>query len=291
MRLSSGTGWVLGLTVSAFLVVGTPTVPSARVQVATRQAPVNAADPRTMGSGAISGVVVDAATNSAVAGAVVQLAIEGKGRPGSAGSMLTDAKGRFVFVNLQPSDHFTIGVTKFGYLDGGHGFAHGPGTSGGRVALRNGEWVSNVRIPLWRPAAISGMVVDERGEPAVDVYVRVIAKVHVLGHDEFASGSSGLAVTTTDERGRYRFAGLAPGQYFVEVPSGTSIAAANVANAKALGHQRVDATPSNRFQLRGRSAARGRPLSYSAGASRWKTFRVSGHVRSRVADTGRSDAD
>src|SRR5207253_2024608 len=99
MRPGIRAGWVLALAVAAFLTADTPTARSIFIQ-----APAS-------NSGAISGVVVDTATNAAVAGALVQLAIEGKGRPGSSGSMLTDAKGRFVFVNLPPSDHFTIGVS------------------------------------------------------------------------------------------------------------------------------------------------------------------------------------
>ena len=36
------------------------------------------------------------------------------------------------------------------------------------------------------------------------MYVRALAKVDVLGRDEFATGP----LATTDERGRYRIAGL-----------------------------------------------------------------------------------
>lgn len=168
--------------------------------------------PLHQGTAAVSGVIVDGATQAPVGGALVQLSI-GDGRAvGSAGRQLTDSKGRFVFVDLQPTSRVTIRVSKLGYLDGGYG--SGPGASGKWVAVRDGEWVGNVRVPLWRPASLSGTVVDEQGDPVVNVYVLALAKVDVLGHDVFATGP----LATTDERGRYRIAGLPPGKYIVQVP-------------------------------------------------------------------------
>ena len=205
------------LVLASVLASAAAVVESAARQVPQPASPTRPITPSPMSAGptvtgAISGIVVDATTNAPVAAALVELSIEST-RPGSSGRAMTDAKGRFVFLDLPASDHFAVGVSKLGYLDGGASF--GPGTSGGRVSLRDGTWVSDLRVPLSRLGAIGGTVVDERGEPVVDVYVRAIAKVQVLGRDEFAAG----AYASTDERGRYRIAALAPGQYLVEVPS------------------------------------------------------------------------
>ena len=163
---------------------------------------------------AVSGTVVDGSTGAAVAGAIVALLVDGDEHKDSFNRRaLTDDKGRFVFDGLAPNDRFTIGASKPGYLDGG--FGDGPGASGGPVALREGEWRRDVRVKIWRPASVSGRVLDERGEPEVDVFVRVIRKVHLLGHDQLVAGT----VTTTDDRGQYRLANLPPGDYLVQVPS------------------------------------------------------------------------
>src|SRR5438094_360506 len=52
------------------------------------------------GSGAISGVVVDAATKSPLADSTVYLSTEGRGTVGSQSRQITDQKGRFAFTNL-----------------------------------------------------------------------------------------------------------------------------------------------------------------------------------------------
>ena len=166
-------------------------------------------------TGAISGVVVDGTTKAPLADAFVYLAIQGRGTAGSQSRQLTDAKGRFAFVNLLPNPKYTLSVTRFGYLDGGFRNDPTPGSTTSYVELSEGEWVNDVRVSLWRPAAIGGRVIDERGEPVVGVYVRVLARLRIHGRDELASGP----VTTTDDRGMYRIPGLFPGRYVVQVPS------------------------------------------------------------------------
>jgi hypothetical protein len=170
-----------------------------------------AVSPPVAAAGAISGTVVDARTGRPIADAVVSL--RGTSPLSSPGERLTDAKGRFVFRGLVASDYF-ITVTRFGYADGGFGrtpqFANG--TS---VALTDGQWFSDAHVRLWRPAAVSGSVTDERGEPVVGVPVRLLALLTVGGRQQLAAGPG----TTTDDRGAYRIAGLRPGRYIANVPS------------------------------------------------------------------------
>ena len=172
------------------------------------------APPLEPGTGAISGTVVDALTGRPLAGAVVYVGITGRGAVGQISRQLTDAKGRFVFVNLPAHDQFFINASRFGYENGGYGFTpirNAPT----RIRLGEGEWFKDARIALWRPAAIGGRVVDERGEPVVGVPVRLLAKILVGGRPQTAAGP----FATTDDRGVYRIAGLKPGTYFVQVPS------------------------------------------------------------------------
>jgi Carboxypeptidase regulatory-like domain len=167
------------------------------------------------GTGAVTGTVIDGLTNAPVADTVVYLTIDGRGSASAQGRQLTDEKGRFAFVNLAAGNHLTVSASKPGYLQGGFNLDNRPGSSGGRLDLHDGEWIASVRLVLWRPGAISGTVVDERGEPIVDVSVRVLVQASISGRPVLAAGP----VTRTDDRGVYRVADLAPGRYMVQVPS------------------------------------------------------------------------
>lgn len=167
--------------------------------------------------GAISGFVVDGSTGTPVADAVVAVVQAGGTTlpPGYQSRQLTDAKGRFAFLNLPSDGTFMIMTAKFGYLDGGYGRDSAPTDQLRSVVIAKGAWVGNLRVPIWRPAVISGTVRDESGEPQVGVLVRALARVRVAGRDEFAAGP----VTITDDLGRYRLSGLQPARYVIQVPS------------------------------------------------------------------------
>jgi hypothetical protein len=175
--------------------------------------PINHTD----GTGAISGVVLDGMTHRPIAGAQVYLGIQNYGPVGRSSRQITDPKGRFVFINLPAADAFFLNASKAGYSDGHYGDT-GPVTSGvaaGLIRLSAGQWFAEATIPLWRPGAIAGTIVDERGEPVVGIRVRVLSRILVAGAPHLAAGATSL----TDDRGRYRITGLAPGTYLVSVPS------------------------------------------------------------------------
>jgi hypothetical protein len=166
---------------------------------------------------AISGVVVDAVSGQPLAGAVVTLARLDVRLP--APRAVTDARGRFVFETLPASDGYYLGARRFGYAYTRYGWS-GPGQSLAikdiaTISLRPGQWVRDIRIPLWRLGSISGRVVDERGEPVVGVAVRAFSTRLVAGSRQLVAGP----IVTTDDRGVYRLADLDPGSYVVSVPS------------------------------------------------------------------------
>jgi hypothetical protein len=168
------------------------------------------------GTGAITGAVRDAATDRPVAGAIVMLEERQPGSPVRTRSYLqeTTPKGRFAFLNLPAAETYLLTSSKPGYLDGGHGRIdpRGPGTP---IALKDGEWLGDVRVTMSRPGSISGTVVDERGDPIVGAHVRVLPQVLIAGRTQWLAG----AVASTDDRGAYRIPGLGPGSYVVSVPS------------------------------------------------------------------------
>jgi hypothetical protein len=171
-----------------------------------------------IGTGAISGVITDGATKKPVGGAIVYLGIQGYGPVGRLARQVTDAKGRFVFVDLPQSDLFFLNVSKPGYNDGHYGDTGPIGVGilgGGHVKLGPGQWFPDANIPIYRPGAIGGTITDEHGDPVVGAHVRVLARINVVGLPHLANSGS----TTTDDRGRYRITNLPPGTYLVNVPS------------------------------------------------------------------------
>jgi hypothetical protein len=179
-------------------------------------------DPRT---GLIVGQVIDAGSNTPISGAIVEISPQPARvlqtdpftlrrlppvPPAPPARVMTSADGRFVFRAL-PKGTFIVTAIKPGYLQGAYGRRR-PGGERQTLALREGEKVAAARIYLWRHSAVSGVVVDEAGEPAVGIQVRAMVRTIASGRRGFDYvGTAGW----TDDRGIYRIHGLLPGDYIV----------------------------------------------------------------------------
>ena len=172
-----------------------------------------AQSPAPATTAAISGSVVDGATGRPIENAIVTLTRRTGGPLSFPTRLLTDAQGRFVFKDVPPGEGYSIGATRHGYLPADYGRSE-LGGAPQRISLRERQWISDARITMWRPGAISGTVLDEHGEPIVGIYVRALASVIVAGAPHYAAASP----TTTDDRGMYRISGLREGRYLVSVP-------------------------------------------------------------------------
>ncbi len=204
----TGTRRVLALMFVAAFGHGVSSGQLANQQAPGQQTPVQPA------RGAISGVVVDGASGSPVPDAVVSL-VGGSLPREYQRRLLSDARGRFVFLNLPDANGYQVSVWKFGHLEGGYGRDAAPSDPLRRIVVSNGAWVPNLRVPLWKPGAITGTVVDESGDPVVGVFVRALKQIRIAGRDELAVGP----MTVSDDYGRYRLHGIAPGRYVLQVPS------------------------------------------------------------------------
>ncbi|HUR21635.1 MAG TPA: carboxypeptidase-like regulatory domain-containing protein, partial [Vicinamibacterales bacterium] len=171
----------------------------------------------------VVGRVVDAATGQPVPEAEVTVAMRAPtppvaltgGLPGGGPTnvrLLTGTDGRFMVRDL-PAGNVQVSVKAPGYVNGSYGQTRPAGPSS-PIAISPENKIVAASIRLWKHAVVSGMVTDERNEPAVNVQVRTMVRSYRQGQPRFSSGGFGR----TDDRGMYRIAGLTPGDYIVLVP-------------------------------------------------------------------------
>jgi len=168
----------------------------------------SAAKPIEIGDGLILGRVVDGVERAGVSGAIVTLTQAGFAPV----RVQADADGRFAFRAL-PKGDFSIATSRPGYVDGAAGRTR-PGGPARSVSLTAEQRLGDVEIPMWKYAAIAGVVLDENNEPLVGAQIRVLRREYVSGRRRLTLG----ATDTTDDRGQYRISALEAGEYVVALP-------------------------------------------------------------------------
>jgi hypothetical protein len=122
---------------------------------------------------------------------------------------VTDDRGRFNCARLPPG-RYTVNVTRDGWVPASYG-AKRPLRAGTPIPLAAGQHAEIV-VRMMRGAVITGTLLDENGQPAVNA--RVVALRSMMQYGErrlVALGVPGVS----DDRGVYRIYGLAPGDYLV----------------------------------------------------------------------------
>ena len=122
----------------------------------------------------------------------------------------SDADGKFAFGSL-PVDRYTIGASKQPYLAMLAG-AKRPGRPGTPIVVANGQKIGDVAIRMQMGAAITGVVTDERGQPAADTAVMMM-QWRIENGERTLTRVAGPF--NSDDEGRYRAFGLPPGEYVV----------------------------------------------------------------------------
>jgi hypothetical protein len=149
----------------------------------------------------------------------------GPATPFPARRVMTGADGRFVFHSLPPGT-YQVSVTRDGYAaqpsmnqsaSAAMGLAarFSSGAAQERVTLSEGEIAGDLRLRLWQHGVITGIVLDEAGEPAIGVSVQAARRVMVAGAPRFVPVNP---EARADDRGVYRIPSLPPGDYIVMVP-------------------------------------------------------------------------
>jgi uncharacterized protein (DUF2141 family) len=159
-----------------------------------------------IGTGTIRGAVYADGSGTPVRRAQVRLtgAELGGGRFAT-----TNDQGVFEFVAL-PAGRYSLTASKASYVSSAFG-ARSAGRPGTPIQLAEGQTIEKAFIALARGGVITGIVVDDNGEPSPGTQVRVMR--FVMRSGERSVQQAGL--DTTDDRGMYRIYGLQPGEYLV----------------------------------------------------------------------------
>jgi uncharacterized protein (DUF2141 family) len=176
--------------------------------------------PLQTASGSLTGQVIDATNGQRLTGVTVSIA---GGGLKAAVKTVTDSDGQFHFTALERGT-YAVEARRGGYLDGAFGRRR-PGGPPKPVHVEDDEQRQGVTIELFKPAAITGTITDDVGEPVVRVEVRAYRRAFSGGRPVVAEVMTDL----TDDRGVYRLTRLEPGDYVVAAPltqgdTGSSIA-------------------------------------------------------------------
>ncbi|HEX5069315.1 MAG TPA: carboxypeptidase-like regulatory domain-containing protein [Vicinamibacterales bacterium] len=161
----------------------------------------------TVGTSLVLGTVTDAASGKPLRRATVTISLSSTPMQRATA---TDDAGRFVFANLPAGSYSAPRVSKGGFVSATYGEKR-IGGLGTPLVLADGQRLT-IAIKLTRGAVITGALFDQ-GRPVPITSVTATPVRMVNGQPVAVSGTSGRG--TTDDRGVYRLAGLAPGDYLV----------------------------------------------------------------------------
>jgi hypothetical protein len=158
----------------------------------------------------LSGIAIDSVTGEPLG--KVEIALEPLDHRKTHVAVTTsDAKGRFRMVELDPASYHLKGK-RSGYLEMYYG-ARRADSDGAVVKLEAGGSFDGVEFKLTPSAVIAGTVRDSDGEPIEGAHVVIARRSYWWGGESVRA----LDSTDTDDRGEYRFRGVAAGRYYVAV--------------------------------------------------------------------------
>jgi hypothetical protein len=174
--------------------------------------------------GVIVGRVVDAASGLPVPEAQVSVTSRTAAPPappapgtvpgaGNIVRLLTGADGRFMVRDL-PAGNVMVSVQAPGYLNGNYGQASPSLPAGRPIVISVENRVVDAVVKMWKHAVVTGVVTDEGNEPAINIAVRALRRSFTNGKPRYAL----VGLGRTDDRGVYRIAAMAPGDYVIAVP-------------------------------------------------------------------------
>jgi hypothetical protein len=181
------------------------------------------------GTGVLRGYVTAAGSGTPVRRAQVRaMSMEGRG----GGVTSTDSEGRFEIKDL-PAGRFSLMVSKAGYVQAQYGQRR-PNEPGTPIDLGEGQIAEKLAFNLSRGGVVSGVIVDDGGEPVAGTQVSAMRFQFMGGQRRLVSGGGG---DMTDDRGAFRLYGLPPGEYYISATnrSGMMMVGPNITNTEVDG--------------------------------------------------------
>jgi len=130
--------------------------------------------------------------------------------PNGQSTVIADNSGHWSFSNV-PCGRVQIMATRPGFLNGGLGQPHIDGLPFSPVFLISGSPVHDVKIQLTPQSVIVGKVVDEQGDPIMNVQVTTLTSRVNEGRRAFQQ----TANANTNDLGEFRLSGLMAGKYII----------------------------------------------------------------------------
>ena len=177
------------------------------IGAAQQSAPRDAAPPaaKPPGTGVISGTVVAADTRTPIRRAIVSVS-GGSDEQRVSRTVYTDARGRYEATGLPAGAYVVIASPNLYQRQFLGSLPPAGAQTIPRLTLADGESIRDHNLELPRAGAIVGRLVDEAGDP--------VSTVHVSAMRPADPADRGLAHgQVSDEFGRFRLFGLAPGEY------------------------------------------------------------------------------
>lgn len=122
----------------------------------------------------------------------------------------TDKDGRWSVDKLPPGTTYVITVSKTGFAARAFGETP-PAVVPTYVVLKDGEKREDIDIQLVPQTFMAGTLFDEDQTPFAGALVEALRAVYDKGQRSFVTAAD----CVTDDRGRFRLFGLAPGQYYI----------------------------------------------------------------------------
>jgi len=155
----------------------------------------------------VSGRVLNAATGAPLHAALVSLATLAE-RPLEA-TTYTDSNGRFGFENVPPG-RYMMSASEDGYAQAWFGAAT-PDRVPAVLTLRSGEVRQDILFQLTALSSVSGVLLDQEGDPLLHGSVQLLAERYDRGKPVWTVYyNSGV-----NDRGEFRLQGVRPGRYIL----------------------------------------------------------------------------
>lgn len=181
---------------------------------------------------ALSGRVTNRQTGEPLKKATLNLMLRNNATNGAyANTGYTDTSepdGSFKFEGIEPGEYSLFGQ-RSGYVQTQYGSKSGF-VSGTVISLQPGQKLTDLKMQLIPQVTISGVVLDEEGDPVPGIAVEALARFWGPGKRAYIP----LGQATTDDTGAYRISNLMPGKYYV---------AAKNAREQMMGMRETPAIP------------------------------------------------